>query len=78
MSKAVSAKNINSEYGIYHNRLNTLNPNRTSSKNDNKNIVKYLKNIIYPDSDAFTDYHQYRQPVLKVKKNINQNANKLK
>lgn len=58
---------------MYHNRLN---PNKTTT--GNKNVIQYLKNIICSDSDTFTDYHQFRQPVLKIKKNLNQNANKLK
>ena len=60
----VSAKNINSEYGIYH-RLNTLN----SSIQKNK-MAKCIQNTLSPQFDTFTDYHQFRQPTLKVKKNI--------
>ena len=42
MKKMVSAKNINSEYGIYH-RLNTLN----SSSQKNK-MAKCVQNTLSP------------------------------
>lgn len=75
MLKATSAKNINSEYGIYHTRLNTL----SGSHSQKKNTVNYLKNIICPGADVetFCDSNQFRQPVLKVKKNLCRNVSKL-
>lgn len=56
MVKVISAKSINSEYGIYHNhnRLNTIN---TASSHNNgtattKNMTKYIKNIVCPGPDV--------------------------
>ena len=54
----------------------TSNQNRSSK--GTRNVIKYLQNVICTDTDTFTDYHQFRQPVLKVKKNMNQPSNKLK
>lgn len=75
MLKAVSAKNINCQYGIYHNRMNTLN----NSHSQKKNTMTYLKNIICPgpELEPFSDSNQFRQPVLKVKKNLCRNVSKL-